>query len=184
MRSTSYIPNSSLPPPPKPIGGSMRITDQVIEEVDEQLTISQMTQSRKDFKDNAVQKGGPGSIYLRSYSSVSGGLTSPLESPNINESVSIGKDDMSRATVEDDVDDDDFEKLRKTRELKRHEKAQLKLARSISTHPGVLGDGDPRSSTIFSSEPINPALFRRNDDCEKISTGNNRKSIKSDINIS
>lgn len=126
MRSTSYIPNSSLPPPPKPAGGSMRITDQVIEEVDEQLTISQMTQSRKgdplnrpniqdvfpapidvkdnavpapiDVKDNAVQKGGPGNIYLRSYSSVSGGLASPLESPNINEFVSIGKDDMSRAT--------------------------------------------------------------------------------------
>lgn len=42
----------------------------------------------------------------------------------------------------DDVEDDDFEKLRRAREKERQERTQIKLARTISTQPGISLEGE------------------------------------------
>ncbi|KAL5290513.1 hypothetical protein ACFFRR_010092 [Megaselia abdita] len=180
-----YVPGKEKLP------GSIKIADQVIEEVDEQLTI---TSQRGDIQrpnvmdifpnDNSAPKhSAPLDVpmtkipsYVRTQSAASGGepclfppggvdallSTSapsrtgsafPGEMVNtpLGESVGSlyrqgGQDYGSRETVEDldtpAVEDDDFERLRKAREKERQERTQIKLARSISTQPGIALDGE------------------------------------------
>lgn len=57
----------------------------------------------------------------------------------------------------DTCEDDEFERLRKAREKERLERTQIKLARSISTQPGVALDGeqavDPNVPTVACVPP-------------------------------
>lgn len=226
FRSTSLAPDV-LPPKVKlPIGGSMRITDQIIEEVDEQLTISQITQSQRgdqpnrptvkdvfgevDDASNNVPPVIPISssrpIYSRSQSSISG-VSSLFPQVGVdalsNNTIRAEKDNFSRLTgklikirlkvglifyispfpVEENNDnDDDFERLRKTREKERQQRTQFKLARSISTHPGNNLDGESNTNQLFSTEALIPSLFKGcyDDNCPP-PTEENRNSIVSGI---
>ncbi|XP_055854090.1 bestrophin-2 isoform X2 [Episyrphus balteatus] len=199
VSSTSLVPQGGVVPKVPP-SGSMRITDQVIEEVDEQMTItsnrgaesarpnvkdifgsaSQVQDHRSDPIDmpkyTRVQSTGDPSLFppggvdaLLSSSAPSGrnqGFASQTVpcSPMGDSTKSLfhqsEKDNGSRETVEeyesksnaDPSEDDDFEKLRVAREKERLERQKIKLARSISTAPGITLDGEVSMEQMAASQ--------------------------------
>ncbi|XP_055907865.1 bestrophin-2 isoform X3 [Eupeodes corollae] len=197
VSSTSLVPQGVAK---VPASGSMRITDQVIEEVDEQMTITSQRgadSARPNVKDifsgsnemhdrsdpidvpkyTRVQSNGEPSLFppggvdaLLSTSAPSSrnpafaSQTVPC-SPMGDSTKSLfhqsEKDDGSRETaVEesesksnlDPTEDDDFEKLRVAREKERLERQKIKLARSISTAPGINLEGEVSMEQLASSQ--------------------------------
>lgn len=197
VSSTSLVPQGAPKVPPS---GSMRITDQVIEEVDEQMTITSQRgadNTRPNVKDIFSASGEIGRRsdpieidphYMRTQSTGEpslfppGGVDALLSSsapsgrnpgfssqtvpcsPMGESTKSLfhqsEKDNGSRETVEDfesksNVDgseEDDFEKLRIAREKERLERQKIKLARSMSTAPGIALEGEVSMEQMASAQ--------------------------------
>lgn len=182
VSATSLVPQGTTAK--VPASGSMRITDQVIEEVDEQMTITSQRgadSSRPNVKDIFSRSGEisgrsePIDIEPshREHSLFpQGGVDALLSSsapnaqhPGFSSQTAPGtpmddgtkslyqqseKDTGSKETVDDfesksttDVTvEDDFEKLRIAREKERLERQKFKIARSMSTAPGITLDAE------------------------------------------
>lgn len=89
-----------------------------------------------------------------------------------------------------DEDDDDFEKLRKAREKERLERTQIKLARSISTQPGVAIDGEQGAEQnlvtvpTVACIPATPVRSSGEDSARTSSTDENRLSLSGAVSPS
>lgn len=156
--------------------GSMKIADQVIEEVDEQMTITSM-RGQPEIRPTAQSLFShippmhsdpvdvPGRVpdYMRTHSDQShlfpaGGvdgllstsapvpsqfspsgdnfeLTKGFGSQETEKSINIEELDSKPA---DEMEADEFEKLKQARELERLERQKQKLARSISNQQGIV----------------------------------------------
>ncbi|KAL5290514.1 hypothetical protein ACFFRR_010093 [Megaselia abdita] len=167
--------------------GSVRISNQVIEELDEQLTISQLTQSKmKDYVNRPKvidffsamdnKEGSRISSFVRSQSTASAGNSIVfnqfatgdddvfISTPNPSIASLNGEEIIDKVTVEDlnPQEDDEFEKLRRSRSSERRLKNHLRLARSISAQPfDSISAGCPRSPTI-----VEENNFFNNDDID------------------
>lgn len=144
LKSTHFSP-SFTPPTDFQRGGSMRISDQVIQELDEQLTISQLTQS----KINNMKR--PNLMNVFTISDEVPDCSDSEMFPHFHEDDDVFKISPA-ASVFEEEDDDEFEKLRRKRAEERKHKAALRLARSISAQPGdSVSMGDPKSPTSIQS---------------------------------
>lgn len=80
-----------------------------------------------------------------------------------------------------DIEDDDFEKLRKAREKERQEKTQIKIARSISNQPGAVAlDGEQtavQTVPTVACVPASPVKAGGEEEEVPTSTDDNRLSL-------
>lgn len=94
----------------------------------------------------------------------------------MNQIFSISVEDLDNP--EPEVEDDDFERLRKAREKERQERTQIKIARSISTQPGIAVDGDQTVEQTIPTVACVPATPVRSSGEEvPTSTEENRLSL-------
>lgn len=139
--------------PSKATSGSIRITDQVIdEEVDENLTVFQATKPNRAAIKDIFQD----SDHKRSHSSAS--KVSNLDEETLTGKLycqkNTNKYNLKVISDEGNKSEDDFEKLRRTREKERQVRAQFKLTRSVSTQPSSSFDYEANSSKSFSPKDL------------------------------
>lgn len=112
--------------------GSMRIADQVIEEVDEQLTITSMRPNEhrphaasifaSPPPSNPIPVPKSGNSRIRHFSS-----SAPDDPTELDDTISIGSASTTKSENEDD-----FMKLKAAREMERRDRLMQKLTKSIS----------------------------------------------------
>ncbi|CAG9762204.1 unnamed protein product [Ceutorhynchus assimilis] len=144
-----------------------RITDDIIEELDEQLTIT--SQKSHDTRPNVMQVFGPPSpstpidvpqtSSYPNYSPQNVYDPFPLMGGSAPSGDTIDHDKVSIGSATDE-EDDEFENLKKKRDEERLSRFRQNLVRSISIQKGDEADGEcllkRRSSNLSSSPPQHP----------------------------
>ncbi|GLV35797.1 Bestrophin 1 [Carabus blaptoides fortunei] len=154
---------------PRNFGGSMRITDQVIEEVDEQLTHTSQMKS-PDNRPSVMHIFGPPpasnpvdvpkskASSVKSVSAPASRVRSPsMESASPD--VRPASDTLSIGGSSTDSGDDEFARLREIREQERQKKLLEKLSRSLSNQPTDAANPETESllgdrATVINVVPV------------------------------
>ncbi|KAG7198266.1 hypothetical protein KM043_005669 [Ampulex compressa] len=151
-------------------GGSMRIG--VIEEVDEQMTLTSMRPESRPHVQSIFSQGPPppsapvdvpgtehtrnGEIFSSSAPAAGGGLTERVNGNETDRKYASGPSYVGSGIGDDapstrssscssGTSDDEFTKLKTEREKQRREKAFRRLARSVSGHSGMYLAGQSKS---------------------------------------